>query len=192
MTSKDDDFFAAMGDVKPIKKTSRVLLDSQTTDQKTAAIRRKAAQSETQSAADPLADADVKILEPTAIVEFQRPGVQHGVYRQLRLGKYQIEARLDLHRMNLEQARMAVYQFVKDCIANDIRCALITHGKGEGRQNPAVIKSHVAHWLPQIKEVLAFHSAQKHHGGTGATYIMLKKSEKKRQENLERHQNKNR
>ena len=46
----------------------------------------------------------------------------------------------------------------------------------------------VVHWLPQISEVLAFHSAQRHHGGTGAVYILLKKSDTKRKENLEKHQ----
>jgi hypothetical protein len=38
-----------------------------------------------------------------------------------------------------------------------------------------------------MDEVLAFHSAQPQHGGTGATYVMLRKSAEKRVENLERH-----
>ena len=110
------------------------------------------------------------------------------MYRNLRLGKYNIEARLDLHRHTVEMARTALYQFVQDCLQHDIRCAIITHGKGEGRDQPPIIKSCIAHWLPQLPEVQAFHSAQKQHGGTGATYVMLKKSERKRQEDLERHQ----
>jgi len=165
-----------------------VRLQKRDSDSASASVRRQSAEYESIVDSDPLVDAEVAMLEANALLAFQRPGVQHGVYRQLRLGKYDIEARLDLHRMKLEQARMAVYQFVRDCLSHDIRCALITHGKGEGRKTPALIKSHVAHWLPQITEVLAFHSAQKHHGGSGATYIMLKKSERKRQENLERHQ----
>lgn len=187
--SSDNDFLKEMGDVQPIKQESRVRLQkTSSVDSASVESRRRSAQEEGYAAKDPLIDAEVPMLEANAILAFQRPGVQHGVYRQLRLGKYAVEARLDLHRMKLEQARLAVYQFVKDCISHDIRCAMITHGKGEGRTTPALIKSHVAHWLPQISEVLAFHSAQKHHGGTGATYIMLKKSERKRQENLERHQ----
>lgn len=191
MSKEPDDFLSAMSDVKPLKAEKRVTLDKaldkQAADKASIAARRQSATTEAVRDSDPLADAEVKQLEANAMLAFQRPGVQHGVYRQLRLGKYSIDARLDLHRMGVEQARMQVYQFVSDCMAHDVRCALITHGKGEGRANPAVLKSHLAHWLPQIKEVLAFHSAQKHHGGTGATYIMLKKSEKKRQENLERH-----
>ena len=153
--------------------------------------RRESAQAHPAKPSDPLADTEIIQLEPNDILDFRRPGVQHGVYKQLRQGRYSIDARLDLHRMKVEQARQAVYQFVRDCISHDIRCALITHGKGEGRDNPAVLKSYVAHWLPQISEVLAFHSAQKHHGGAGACYLLLKKSERKRQENLEKHQRRN-
>jgi DNA-nicking Smr family endonuclease len=183
-----DDFLAAMGDVKPIQSQKRVNLQKNSPSPSTLAARRQFAETEANHASDPLADSEVKQLEPNDVLEFRRPGVQHGVYKQLRMGRYAIDARLDLHRMKLEQARQSVYQFVRDCIANDIRCALITHGKGESRKTPAILKSHLAHWLPQMSEVLAFHSAQRHHGGTGACYVMLKKSEKKRQENLEKHQ----
>lgn len=188
MTKETDNFMDAMHDVQPLKKREkRVALERRSLDQITIEARQEAAQADQDVLVDPLANAEVEQLEANAILAFQLPGVQHGVYRQLRLGKYTIEARLDLHRMSVEQARMAVYQFIRDCISHDIRCALITHGKGEGRAKPAVIKSYVAHWLPQIKEVLAFHSAQKHHGGSGATYLLLKKSDRKKQENLERH-----
>jgi len=36
--------------------------------------------------------------------------------------------------------------------------------------------------------VMAFHSAQRHHGGLGAVYVLFKKSEKARLENWEKHQ----
>jgi len=188
MTKDNDDFFKEMQDVKPLQREKRVVLNSSKIDKNTIKTRQQAAQSENISLTDPLVNSAVEQLDANAILAYQRPGVQHGVYKQLRQGKYSIEARLDLHRMTSEQARLTLYQFVRDCITHDVRCALITHGKGEGRANPAVLKSLVAHWLPQIDEVLAFHSAQKHHGGTGATYLLLKKSEKKRLENLEQHQ----
>lgn len=185
--SDNDDFLKAMGDVKPIRAEKRVTLQKTSTADAALQARRKSAQEHLIKPVDPLAESEVVQLDPQAILEYRRPGVQHGVYKQLRMGRYAIDARLDLHRMTVEQARRSVYQFIRDCVAHDIRCALLTHGKGEGRKTPAVLKSYVAHWLPQIDEVLAFHSAQKHHGGLGACYIMLKKSEKKRQENLEKH-----
>ena len=192
MTDKDsselDAFRAAMGDVKPIKREKRVTLSSDETSDHNRKARREAATAVEVSESNELSGEYIEPVDPNDILSFQRPGVQHGVFRNLRLGKYSIEARLDLHRHSVEQARTAVYTFVQDCLSNDIRCALITHGKGEGRKNPALLKSCVAHWLPQLDQVLAFHSAQKHHGSSGATYVMLRKSERKRQDNLERHQ----
>ena len=186
--SDNDNFLKAMGDVKPIKGDKRVSLQKHNPYSSSFDIRREFAQTATAKPSDPLAESDVKQLNPNDILAFRRAGVQHGVYKQLRLGRYTIDARLDLHRMTVEQARQSVYQFVRDCIAHDIRCALVAHGKGEGRKNPAVLKSYLAHWLPQMSEVLAFHSAQKQHGGAGASYLLLKKSENKRKDNLEKHQ----
>lgn len=189
MTEMDKEFANAMEGVEPIRQKQRAQLTTNTPSEESIVARRNAAQNlERGTASDPLASTHVEKLDAHAILEFRRPGVQHGVYKQFRLGRYPLVARLDLHRMNLERARLAVYQFVRDCLDNDIRCGLIIHGKAEGRQEAAVLKSHIAHWLPQIPEVLAFHSAQKQHGGSGSCYVLLKKSQKKRQENLERHQ----
>lgn len=188
--SDDQDFFSrAMSDVRPIaKKANRVAL-KRAPDINHAA-RRQHASEEAAVEQDGLTGGHehIEMLDPMDVLEFKRPGIQNGVYRNLRLGKYNIEARLDLHRHTVAMARAALIQFIRDCVSHDIRCAIITHGKGEGRDQPPIIKSCVAHWLPQLPEVQAFHSAQKQHGGTGATYIMLKKSERKRQEDLERHQ----
>ena len=117
----------------------------------------------------------IESVEPLEILHFQRPGVQHGVYKNLRLGKYNIQSRLDLHRHSVEQARRALWRFISDCQQRGVRCALVTHGKGEGREQPAVLKSCVNHWLRQFDQILAFHSAQKYHGGFGATYVLVKK-----------------
>ncbi len=186
--SDDEDFLSAMGDVRPILVERRESLKQTSLDKATISVRRESAIANVARVIDPLADGEVEMLEPRAILEYRKAGVQHGVYKSLRLGRYEIDARLDLHRLSVEQARLQVYQFVRDCVANDIRCALITHGKGEGRKTPAMIKSHIAHWLPQIETVLAFHSSQPRHGGAGACYLLLKKSEKQRKENLEKHQ----
>lgn len=183
------DFLQAMHDVKPIASDKRVVLAAPA-DKLNVPRRREAAVAEQVADSNFLSEYHIALLDPNAFLEFKRDGVQHGVYRNLRLGKYPIDARLDLHRMTVEQARSAVFQFIRDCMTNDIRCALITHGKGEGREQPALLKSCVAHWLPDFPEVLAFHSAQKQHGATGATYVLLRKSERKKLENWEKHHKK--
>ncbi|WP_370979878.1 DNA endonuclease SmrA [Agaribacterium sp. ZY112] len=187
-----EDFNSLLGDeaddIQPIKVEARVQLKTSKPDKQTVALRQDQALhfTENEQASDPLANSEMIMVEPLSLLAFQRPGVQHGVYKNLRLGKYSIDATLDLHRMTVDEARQNIYRFVLDCLDNDVRTALITHGKGEGRATPAMLKSCVAHWLPQIDEVLAFHTAQKQHGSYGATYVLLKKSDNKKQLNRER------
>ncbi|WP_024461282.1 DNA endonuclease SmrA [Marinimicrobium sp. LS-A18] len=180
-------FEREMRDVRPIKSEPKVPLNKSDAPADTLAQRREMAVREVVGAESNFLSGDyVPPVDPHDHLAFKRDGVQNGVYRNLRLGKYTVDARLDLHRMTVEESRRAVFQFVQDCMAQDIRCGLITHGKGVGRETPALLKSCVAHWLPQMHEVLAMHSAQPQHGGSGATYILLRKSERKRQENWER------
>ncbi len=149
--------------------------------------RREAAQLEIEGEGNFL-DPDSIIEQVAALdpLEFSRPGVQHGVYKNLRMGKYEIQSRLDLHRHTVEQARTALWNFVDDCQRHSVRCALITHGKGEHLARPAVLKSCVNHWLKQFDQVLAFHTAQKYHGGLGATYVLIKKGSAARQNTSEK------
>lgn len=192
MSDEESDLFKAamgeMGGVKRIRRERRVDLKKEAPEKASLKARREAATAMSEQELNPLSGEFVEQVHPRDPIEFKRDGVQNGVYRNLRLGKYTVDARLDLHNHSVDRARTALFEFVRDCLDADIRCALITHGKGEGRQNPALLKSCINHWLPQLEEVLAFHSAQKQHGGMGATYVLLRKSDKKKLETLERHQ----
>ena len=181
----DEDLFASeMADVKPLK-VNRARLHKKVEQTPGVAVRRSLAVSN-RSAMDPLVSTEVPKLKANDVLEYRSDGVQHGVYKKLRLGQYEIEARLDLHRMTVDEARREVFQFLRECYQYELRTVLILHGKGERNADKiATLKSHLAVWLPQIDEVLAFHSAQKHHGGTGAVYVMLKKGEKTKQKNRE-------
>ena len=116
-------------------------------------------------------------------LSFKRDGVQHGVFRRLKQGAYVVESSLDLHRLTVVQSRREIQAFIRDCVAHDIRCSSITHGKGEHRETPALLKSCVNCWLPQLSDVLAFHSAPRHSGGLGVTLVLLRKSERKKEAN---------
>ena len=152
-------------------------------------MRRRDAQQASQKNCDALSSEDhIVMVKPRDVLSFKRDGIQHGAFKNLRLGKYALDSRLDLHRLTVVQAQQQVFQFIQDCIKHDIRCALITHGRGENREKPALLKSCTNHWLQQLDSVLAFHSAQLQHGGTGSTYVLLRKSEKKSLDNRERHQ----
>lgn len=188
--SQDDDFGLfqqMMGDVKPIKQdTTEHKKNHQVTDAQLA--KREAAIWLTEDDPEYLSIDHAEIIKPDDIIEFKRDGVQDGVYKKLRLAKYPIQARLDLHKRTLEQARDEVVKFLKQCMRMDIRTVVIVHGKGERSNPPALMKSFVAQWLMQIKEVQCVHSAQRFHGGTGAVYVLLRKSAEKKIETRERHQ----
>lgn len=138
---------------------------------------------------DGLTTGPITLLHPLDPVEWKSDGVQEGVYRNLRLGKYQVDARLDLIRKSIPQCKDELIAFIQQCIKYDIRTVLVNHGRSkdsEGMGNRQ--KSYLNLWLQALPEVMAFHSAQPQHGGLGAIYVLLRKSEEKRLENWEQHQ----
>ncbi|MDX1636112.1 MAG: DNA endonuclease SmrA [Marinobacter sp.] len=192
MTTKDErlSFLEEMQDVRRIRKPNRA--DIKVPKELTPGHleRQRAAMDQPLRDRNPLTADDVDPLTAQDVLEWQRPGVQHGVYRKLRLGQYPIEARLDLHRKTVEEARREVFGFIQDCVRYGLRSVIILHGKGE--RNPdgvALLKSYLAKWLPELDDVLAFHSAQRHHGGTGAVYVMIRKGDLQKQRNRELHGN---
>lgn len=180
-------FQQLLGDVKPLKQDTAALSHR---DKATPAQLARQAAATTLSEQDPdyLSLDNAPMLKPDDHFEFKRSGVQDGVYRKVRLGKYPIQARLDLHRRTLEQARDEIIAFFKQCTRLDIRSVVIIHGKGERSNPPALMKSYVSYWMTQIEDIQCAHTAQRHHGGSGALYVMLRKSPEKKAENRERHQ----
>lgn len=130
---------------------------------------------------------EVRQRQPRDILEWKKDGVQHEVFRKLKSGRYSIQGSLDLHGCTVKEARIEMFKFLNVALAKGWRTLLIAHGRGELSATPARIKSRVAHWLEQIPEVIAFHSAQNRHGGTGAVYALLKKTPLKKDENRERY-----
>jgi DNA-nicking Smr family endonuclease len=177
----DDDslfFRKAFQDVRPLKSSVSHFLHKPADPTPGQAYRRAAAQQAVGKEENFLPAAVLESVHPQEVLSFKRDGIQNGVFRSLQQGRYPIEATLDLHLLTIEQAREAVFQFVRDCQRYEVRLALINHGKGARRKdNQAVIKSCVARWLPMLPEVMAFHSAQRFHGGAGAVYVLMRKSE---------------
>lgn len=184
---QDDNLFASeMGDVTPLKRDPRErLIKTETVD---ASRRRQAATQMTARSDNFLSDDGVPPLDAWYVLDFKRPGIQNGVYRKLRLGQYETEARLDLHRYTVAEARRELWSFFKEARRLGLRTLLITHGKGFGNKEKSgsgVLKGYVNRWLQDIDDVQAFHSAQPQHGGTGSVYVLLRKSDAKKRENRE-------
>ena len=169
-------FRDAMKDVKPLKtKAKKVDLTSTPTVTPGQGHRQQSATIARETAENPLNVSHLQLVLPQDSISYSKEGLAHGVMRKMKQGAFAIEARLDLHGKNVEQARFALLQFVQDCRRFDVRLAIVLHGKGELGDPPALLKSYTNRWLREIPEVLAFHSAPKHHGGVGAVYVLIKK-----------------
>ncbi|MGZ0750397.1 DNA endonuclease SmrA [Kluyvera sichuanensis] len=121
-------------------------------------------------------------------LEFKREGLQTGVLDKLRLGKYSQQASLNLLHQPVEKCRQSLFAFIHQAQKENLRNVLIIHGKGkEDNSHANIIRSYLARWLTEFDDVQAFCSALPHHGGSGACYVALRKSEAAKQENWERH-----
>ena len=117
------------------------------------------------------------LLERGDELFFARPGLQKQTIRKLRRGQIKVDEELDLHGMTTDMARNALQNFLDDCHNYSWRCVSIIHGKGIGSENKKpIIKNKVNNWLRQRDDVLAFCSAIRADGGTGAIYCLLKRT----------------
>ena len=188
--NNDDDaaFLEAMSDVKPLKRETRADLRRRPQEDKKVLQARRASAVADDRDTNPLTDKQIHPLDAWYVLEFKRPGVQNGVFRKLKQGRYEPQARLDLHRMTVERARREVFEFVQESYALGLRSVLMIHGKGESRaeqERSSILKGCVNAWLRDLEIVQGFHSAQPRHGGTGAVYVLLRKSEEKKRETRE-------
>jgi DNA-nicking Smr family endonuclease len=181
-------FQQEMAGVTPIRKERRIALKRSELSDESARQRRSAAAAE-EGPQNPLTEEGIEPLDPWYILDFKRPGVQNGVFRKLKQGRYEAEARLNLHRMSVAKSRKELYEFVEQASQLGLRTVLVIHGKGENsgeQQQASVIKGCVNAWLMELEAVQAFHSARPQHGGTGAVYVLLRKGEDAKQKNRDR------
>ncbi len=177
----DSDFRDAMGDVEPLnpKKKRSQESDARPKEATPAQLEKRAAAlglGQSQVDPNPLTLGEVPPLEPRDVLEWKKDGVQHEVFARLRAGRYPIDGTLDLHRLTVKEARAEVFRFFALAAAKGWRTLLIAHGRGEQSPTPARLKSYLAFWLTQLPEVIAYHSADRRQGGTGAVLVLLKKT----------------
>lgn len=185
-----DDFLSAMSDVTPLGPDDKV---NTTHAQKTLAqqLRRKALEQHLNKANNFLSTEITHLVAPDEMIGFKQDGVQEGVYKNLRLGKYPIDDVLNLQQGSFEKSRQSLFDRIRLNQEKGIRCMLIKHGRGEQSKPIAgYLKSAVNQWLVQLPQVIAFHSAQLHHGGSASVYALLKKSDQQKTHNRELHRKK--
>jgi DNA-nicking Smr family endonuclease len=103
------------------------------------------------------------------------------VFRRLHGGYFSIQGHVDLHGMGVETAKLAFDRFMKRSISLGRRAVLVVHGRGRCSPGPPVIKRNLINWLTRgtwKRWVIAFTSARACDGGTGATYVLLRRCPK--------------
>lgn len=184
-------FLEEMSGVEPLKREPRVVVRGNSQDERDSSLahRRQAAVQGKEEDRNILTEGGVEPLDHWFVLDFKRPGIQNGVFRKLKQGRYEAEAGLDLHRMTAATARREIFEFIEESHEMGLRSVIVIHGKGESkaeRERSSILKGCTDHWLRQLDIVQAFHSAQPRHGGTGAVYVLLKKSEDSKRENREK------
>jgi len=170
----EDEFFAELAGVKPLSQ------DKVNTHSSARAIEEKRKLSELaakqEKVTTPLSFDNITPVRPDDFLSYKQAGIQDGVFKNLRLGKYTIDNKINLSGLNIKESASALYQAVTEGHAKGHRAILVHHGRGENSKPfPAFKKSHVYSWLRQMEQIIAFHSALPLHGGLGATYVLLKK-----------------
>ncbi len=99
------------------------------------------------------------------------------ITKRLHRGDFSIQAHIDLHGLNANDARSVFDTFLKNSLKMNKRAVMVVHGRGLSSPNHPVLKSKVREWLtcgPWRKWIMAFSSARLCDGGAGATYILLR------------------
>lgn len=105
-------------------------------------------------------------------------GVDWRTARQLRQGKTEPEATIDLHGSTQTEAHSLLASFLQRSAQEGKRAVLVITGKGSRAGKAGVLRMSLASWLssaPCSAFVAAFAQAHIRHGGEGAFYVLLRK-----------------
>jgi DNA-nicking Smr family endonuclease len=106
-------------------------------------------------------------------------GFNRNLMKKLKRGELPVQDHIDLHSHTRQEAEEAVNDFVYRSYRRGLRCILIVHGRGLNSPDSfPVLKEGLPLWLGRGKAgriVLAFSTARPYDGGTGATYVLLRK-----------------
>ena len=104
-------------------------------------------------------------------------GIDGTSSKKLRAGKFNVEAKLDLHGMSQHNAFLNLQTFIRKSFSNQYRTILIITGKG--KEGTGVLRNKLPVWLKSdfcSPYILAFGQAKEKDGGSGAFYIRLRRN----------------
>ncbi len=165
-------FASTVGPVTPLPHSGRTELPATRPDPEPLQRRRDEAAALRETMSDGF-DVD-SLLETDAALSFRRPDIGPDVVRKLRRGGWVIQAQIDLHGLNRDEAREQLAAFLREAARQGMRCVRVVHGKGHGSPGrEPVLKQRVHSWLVQKASVLAFAQARAAEGGSGALVVLL-------------------
>lgn len=115
--------------------------------------------------------------EGNGIISGRRVRTHTSIIDSLEDPRLEVEAECDLHGMTKREAEREVFRFVQQCQRDGKRWVRVIVGKGlHSSDGKATLKSHIVTALSQrgpARFVLAFRTAPRHLGGTGALILRL-------------------
>jgi DNA-nicking Smr family endonuclease len=109
-----------------------------------------------------------------------KPGRVDGATEQrLQRGQVAVEARIDLHGLNQQEAFSALMRFTDLSVRAGRRMVLVVTGKGGVGRGGGVLRRNVPAWLmasPLAGRILTVAPAHTRHGGDGAFYVLLRRN----------------
>jgi DNA-nicking Smr family endonuclease len=114
-------------------------------------------------------------LKPADLAAEKVSGISRMDAKRIRSGQINPTARLDLHGMTMDNARLALRRFIAEKQMEKHQHILVITGKGMAGKG--VIRQALPNWLdeaPLSEQVVAYHTAKPKDGGTGAWYIKLR------------------
>jgi len=168
---EDDEFRRAVAGAKPLKHRKRV-----SPARGASPLPKQRLLDERAALAESLGPLSVDdALDSGTELSYLKDGYPRDTLRKLRRGHWVVQAELDLHGMNRDEAHDSVAEFLRAAVQRGRRCVRIIHGKGHGSKNrEPVLKAKLRNWLMPRDEVLAFCQAPPHEGGGGALLVLLK------------------
>lgn len=115
---------------------------------------------------------------PAPLVE-----IDHRTRVKIKRGRLDVDAKLDLHGLRQDEAQRALSAFLRRAQADGAKIAIVVTGKGLSREEGGVLRRVVPMWLqaPHLRDVVVgFGEAARHHGGEGALYVRIRRSDRLR------------
>lgn len=116
-----------------------------------------------------------KDAQPEALSRADKIRLQAEERRRLRSMKP--EAQIDLHGLSAADAERELDSFFAECRRRDLRKILIVHGRGIHSEGQPVLSSIVKSYIERSPLAGEHGTAEPKDGGSGATWVILKKTE---------------